>query len=69
MGRFKGKTSSAVLTLPGNQERERTWTAKYWKVFLFDVEALFAVKQYIDDHNVRRGPSPNSFPWISPIVI
>lgn len=67
-GRFKGKTSSDVLKLPRNEGRERTWTAKYWKVFLFDSLALEAVKNYIEEHNVRRGLARAPFPWISPIT-
>jgi REP element-mobilizing transposase RayT len=54
-GRFKGKTSSAVLDLPTNRGRKRTWTGKYWKVFLFDEVAFYAVKLYIEEHNLRRG--------------
>jgi REP element-mobilizing transposase RayT len=68
-GRLKGRTSSDVLALPHNQGRERTWTAKYWKVFVFDAMALAAVKEYIENHNVRRGLAPAPFPWISPVDI
>ena len=63
-GRFKGATSSAVLELPRNQGRERTWTAKYWKVFLFDDVALEQVKRYIEAHNLRRGDVAAPFDWI-----
>jgi len=66
-GRFKGKTSSAVLQLPASRERQRTWTAKYWKVFLFDETAFAAVKQYIEAHNIRRGLPASPFSWISAI--
>jgi REP element-mobilizing transposase RayT len=68
-GRFKGKTSSAVLAMPQNKGRTRTWTAKYWKVFLFGMEALETVKLYVEDHNVRRGLPASPFPWISPVGI
>ena len=68
-GRFKGKTSSDILALPHNHGRERTWTAKYWKVFLFDALALETVKSYIAEHNIRRGLPASPFPWISPIHI
>jgi REP element-mobilizing transposase RayT len=68
VGRLKGKTSSNVLALPSNRGRTRTWTAKYWKVFLFDTDALAAVRDYIENHNVRRGLPPSPFPWISPIT-
>ena len=68
-GRFKGRTSSDVLALESNRGRERTWTAKYWKVFLFDAIALEAVKNYIEEHNIRRGLPAAPFPWICPIEL
>lgn len=68
-GRFKGKTSSDILALPHNAGRERTWTAKYWKVFLFDTLALETVKVYVEDHNRRRGMPASPFPWICPLDI
>ena len=67
IGRVKGMTSSAVLKHPGNEERRRVWTAGYWKVFLFDEPAVYAVKGYIEDHNVRRGLPPATVSWLSPI--
>lgn len=69
VGRFKGKTSSNVLKLTHNIGRERTWTAKYWKVFLFAMLVLEAVKNYVDEHNVRRGMPAAPYPWICPIDI
>ncbi len=63
-GRIKGMTSSAVLDLPESRGRTRTWTAKYWKVFLFDDVALAAVKRYIEEHNLRRGLAAAPFDWI-----
>jgi REP element-mobilizing transposase RayT len=68
-GRLKGKSSSAVLALTQNQGRQRTWTAKYWKVFLFDELTLAAVQRYIEDHNVRRGMAAAPFSWIRPLPI
>ena len=66
-GRLKGMTSSAVLGVPGNAGRQRTWTSGYWKVFLYDLEAMVAVKEYIDDHNVRRGMPAEPFDWLTPL--
>ena len=63
-GRLKGTTSSAVVDLPTNKDRKRTWTAKYWKVFLFDETAFAAVKQYIEAHNLRRGLPASPYPWL-----
>jgi hypothetical protein len=68
-GRMKGRTSSEVRKQPRNQSRQRIWTADYWKVFLFDMEAVAVVKQYIEDHNVRRGLPAAPFPWLTPLVI
>ncbi len=67
VGRMKGRTSSEVGSLPKNSGRERVWTSGYWKVFLFDEVGVRAVKEYIDAHNVRRGSSPEPFPWITPL--
>ena len=66
-GRLKGCTSSEVLALPSNQHRTRTWTSKYWKVFLFDDTAFFAVKQYIEEHNLRRGLPASPYEWLTRI--
>jgi hypothetical protein len=64
-GRLKGCTSRDVLKLPANSERTRTWTAKYWKVFLFDDTAFFAVKRYIEEHNIRRGLPASPYDWLA----
>lgn len=65
-GRLKGQTSSALRDLPRNHGRERTWTAKYWKVFLFDEWALARVTKYIEDHNLRRSLRAAPSDWIRP---
>jgi REP element-mobilizing transposase RayT len=65
-GRLKGQTSSALRDLPRNHGRQRTWTAKYWKVFLFDELALARVNKYIEDHNLRRGLGASPFDWLRP---
>jgi REP element-mobilizing transposase RayT len=54
VGRLKGTSSSAILKLPGNEARRRTWTAKFWRVFLFNEDALHAVKEYIEAYNLRK---------------
>ncbi len=66
VGRLKGRTASVLRKLPANQERSRIWTAGYWKVFLFDDEAVAAVRGYIEDHNIRRGFSTSPYDWVSP---
>ena len=67
VGRMKGTSSSAVLALRPNQGRHRVWTGGYWKVFLFDMATVQAVKRYIDEHNVRRGLPAEPFAWITPL--
>jgi REP element-mobilizing transposase RayT len=55
VGRIKSATSSLLCQLPAVAGRQRTWSSGYWKVFLFDHEAVDVVRGYIEDHNVRRG--------------
>jgi hypothetical protein len=66
-GRLKGCSSRDVLAMSPNGGRKRTWTSKYWKVFLFDEIAFFAVKQYIEEHNLRRGLSASPHDWLTRI--
>ncbi len=54
VGRIKSRTSSALLKLPINHDRRRIWTTGYWKVFLFDDDAMAQVAEYIDVHRGRR---------------
>ena len=68
-GRLKGTTSSAVLGVPGNTGRQRIWTSGYWKVFLYDLESMVAVKEYIDDHNRRSGLNAEPFDWLTPLAM
>jgi REP element-mobilizing transposase RayT len=67
VGRLKGRTSSAVLAEGSEPGRQRTWTAGYWKVFLFDLVAVPLVIDYIEQHNVRRGLPAAPYDWITPI--
>ncbi len=55
VGRIKSRTSSALLKLPANQDRRRIWTTGYWKVFLFDDNAMAQVARYVNTHGGRRG--------------
>ncbi len=55
VGRIKSRTSSTLLKLPVNQDRRRIWTTGYWKVSLFDDNAMAQVFGYIDAHGGRRG--------------
>lgn len=65
VGRLKGRTSSAVLNLPDNADRKRVWTSGYWKVFLFDDHGVEMVREYIENHNVRRGLAANPYgDWV-----
>ncbi len=56
VGRIKSRTSSELLKLPLNQDRRRIWTTGYWKVFLFDDNAMAQVARYIDTHGGSRTP-------------
>lgn len=66
VGRLKGTTSSALLRHPNNWGRSRIWTAKYWKVFIFDDAALGAVQEYIEHHNIRADEPPSPYAWLTP---
>lgn len=63
-GRLKGASSSALLKRPENADRNRVWTTGYWKVFLFDDPAVICVKDYIEQHNERRGLPSAPYDWI-----
>jgi hypothetical protein len=63
-GRLKGASSSALLKLAENAARSRIWTTGYWKVYLFDDDAVATVEQYIDDHNIRRGRLAKPYAWL-----
>lgn len=69
VGRVKSRTSSQLIKLGSEQDRKRTWTSGYWKVFIFDSPIVPAVQQYIENHNIRRGLSGAPFPWIRPYSI
>jgi REP element-mobilizing transposase RayT len=68
VGRLKGTTSGALVKHPDNWGRTRIWTAGYWKVFLFDADALPTVAGYIESHNTRRGLTASRFDWLTPIT-
>lgn len=68
VGRLKGTTSSALVKHPDNWGRSRIWTAGYWKVFLFDDDALPIVAAYIESHNAGRGFPASPFDWLTPIT-
>ncbi len=63
VGRLKGRTSSAVIAQGSEHERRRTWTAGYWKVFLFDRRSVEPVARYIEAHNERRGLPRAPYGW------
>jgi hypothetical protein len=66
-GRVKSNASSAVLKIGSNAGRTRVWSTGYWGVFLFDDDAVRAVQDYIENHNVRRGLNRNRFGFARPI--
>jgi hypothetical protein len=66
VGRLKGATSAALNKLPQNNNRTHNWTAKFWRVFLFDDRSLPQVRTYIRNHNLRRKISTDPFDWITP---
>jgi len=67
VGRIKSTTARAALSVaPNAAVHRRTWTAGYWKTFLFDEDAVSAVKGYIESHNLRRGLPAAPWPWIAP---
>ncbi len=69
VGRLKGTTSSALLKHPENWGRKRIWTSGYWKVFLFEMNALPPVQGYIEAHNTRAGRAASPYPWLTPIAL
>src|SRR3954468_16928957 len=66
VGRIKGRTSSAVVHQGSEPGRQRTWTAGYWKVFLFEDRAAPLVARCIEAHNERRGLPAAPYDWITP---
>ena len=66
VGRLKGATSAALNKLPQNKDRTHNWTAKFWRVFLFDDRSLAPVRAYITNHNLRRGIAADPFDWTTP---
>ena len=64
VGRIKSRTNSALLKLPLNQDRRRIWTTGYWKVFLFDDDAVSQVAKYINVHNHRRASPAGPWSWV-----
>lgn len=63
----KGRTSSAAVHQGSEPGRQRTWTAGYWKVFVFEGRAVPIVARYTEAHNERRGlpaaPYGRITPW------
>ena len=65
IGRIKGKSSRAI-NAANHRTGETLWTAGFWRVFLFDWQAVRAARDYIVNHNVRRNIPNDPFPWITP---
>ena len=68
VGRIKSRCSSEILKLPANAGRSRVWTEKYWKVYLFDEDGMYAVQKYVQEHNTRRGLPANPWDWVCPLM-
>ena len=68
VGKIKGRTSSEIVRRGSEPDRRRTWTAGYWKVFLFDSRAVPMVARYIEEHNERRGLPAAPYDWIQPLA-
>ena len=68
VGRLKGRSSSEVIARGAEPGRHRTWTAGYWKVFLFEERSIPIVGRYIEAHNERRGLPPVPYEWITPLT-
>ena len=66
IGRFKGRTSSEVIGRGSDRRRSRTWTAGFWKVFLFEGRSVPVVGRYVEAHNERHGLPPAPYDWITP---
>jgi REP element-mobilizing transposase RayT len=66
VGRLKGRTSSEVIAHGSAPGRRRTWTAGFWKVFIFEDRSVPIVGRYIEDHNERRGLPRAPYEWIDP---
>ena len=66
IGRFKGRTSSEVIARGSEPGRKRTWTAGFWKVFLFEERSVPLVERYVEAHNERRGLPAAPYEWITP---
>ena len=65
VGRVKGKSSRTINHANGCTGKT-LWTAGFWRVFLFDWDAVRAARNYIVNHNVRRNIPVDPFPWITP---
>ena len=65
VGRAKGKSSSRIGLADGDPG-QRVWTGGFWRVFLFDWPVVRAARNYIVNHNIRRGMAADPFDWITP---
>ena len=66
VGRAKGKSSSRINAANGTAG-QHIWTAGFWRVFLFDWAAVKATRDYVVNHNLRRGLPAYPFDWITPL--
>ncbi len=62
VGRVKGKSSSLI----GHGSGQRVWTTGFWRAYLFDRHAIDCVRDYIAQHNIRRGLPADPFDWLTP---
>jgi REP element-mobilizing transposase RayT len=68
VGLIKGRTSSDVIARGSEPWRTRTWTAGYWKVYVYDLLVIPEIQAYIERHNTRRGLAGAPYAWIEPFV-
>jgi hypothetical protein len=66
VGRAKGKSSSRINAANGTSGQP-IGTAGFWRGFLFDWAAVKAARDYVVNHNLRRGLPAYPFDWITPL--
>lgn len=64
IGRIKGKSSSAILAQRPPVTNRRIWTTGYCVKFLCSKDALMAVQNYIENHNISRSLPPAPWPFV-----
>ena len=42
------------------------WAQDFWKVFLYDEEAIVAAIRYVEENPVKEGKRPQKWPFVTP---